>query len=651
MNARSTAWPLFATLLLFAPVLKSGAQDRNVKLAPIAASAARHALVIGNAAYAEEKLKNPVNDARAMAKLFAELGFSVDLREDIDQRQMEEAIRDHGRKLRGGGVGIFFFAGHGVQVNGANYLIPTGAGLASETDIKYKTVPLGYLLDHLGEANNQLNIVLLDACRNNPFRSFRTLQRGLAQADAPTGTLIGYATAPGKVAADGVGEHSPFTEQLLRFFREEGTSIEEVLKKTRAAVKRATGQVPWMSTSLTGEFIPRPRKAEPPPPIVVAKPPTDGEFSLDDLKAWRDRLSKMKKAFEEAEAFDQSASEAPMKIVAWQRFLQAFSTDDPFSRDDDGWRQQAGSRVQRLQEDEKKRQLSPEAVPPPLSITSTTDNPGDIQPGEAVETLQELGMVFRFVPKGEFQMGSPENEKGRFDDEKRHRVELSRAFAIAETEVTQRQWQVLMGTNPARFTGCNDCPVEQVNWYEALAFANELSMRRQLEPCYELSGGNGKKAGEGLEYETARLVSKQLACTGYRLPTEAEWEYAARAGTPTATYGGDLTALECDSSVMDRLAWYCGNAGGKTHPVGDKQANDWQLHDMLGNVWEWTQDSGISTYEDFSKDPVREGGPLRVLRGGSWFSHAWYCRAANRSAFSPGYRFAYIGFRLVRTLP
>ncbi len=633
----------------------SAQDDRNVRVTGVAGTPeARHALVIGNVEYESGKLKNPVNDARAVAAELQELGFAVTLLENAALRPLEDAIRQFASRLRAaGGVGIFYFAGHGVQVDGFNYLLPVGADIRSETDIRYKAVELGFLLDNLGDANNQLNVVLLDACRDNPFRGFsRTLSRGLAQATAPTGTLIGYATGPGKVAADGAGEHSPFTEHLLAALAIPGLTIEGVMKRTMAAVKGATNgkQVPWMATSLVGEFVPRPKPPAAVVQLTIPKPPQGGDFSLDDLRRWNTWLDAMKKAFAEAVSFEAEAGPVALKREAWQRFLGAFSDDHP-AREDDDLRQQARARLERLQAAGETRTPPPPSPPspPPPSPPPVPRKAGDVVDNPK---LRGLDLVFRFIPAGTFQMGSPNTEKERDDDEMLHQVTLTRDFAISETEVTQAQWQVLMGNKPSRFQGCDACPVEQVNWYEALAFANALSQRSGLEECYVLSGGNDKKPGEGLEFQTAAL--KSLDCRGYRLPTEAEWEYAARAGTRTPFWTGEnLTTAQANYDGYP----YAGEANGasreKTIPVRSFKANPWGLYEVHGNVKEWTQDFGLSadTYKEGIRDPLSVRGSLQVTRGGGWYNFARYCRAALRNADSPSTRSGDLGFRLVRTLP
>jgi uncharacterized caspase-like protein len=221
-------------------------------------SSKRIALVIGNGTYTSAPpLKNPPNDARDMAATLKVLGFNVASSIDADQRTMKRLIREFGQQLKGGGQGLFYYAGHGVQMRGRNYLIPANADITSETDVEDQAVDLNLVLGLMDEAQNGLNIVILDACRNNPFsRSFRSAGSGLAQVDAPTGTLIAYATSPGRVASDGTGRNGLYTSELLNQMRVPGIGVEEMFKRVRATVqKQTTGQqVPWESSSLVGNF-------------------------------------------------------------------------------------------------------------------------------------------------------------------------------------------------------------------------------------------------------------------------------------------------------------------------------------------------------------------------------------------------------------
>lgn len=241
--------------------LALAADDRRLTPANSGAAslaAPRVALVIGNSNYAQP-LKNPVTDARAMAALLEELGFVVLRRENLSRPLMEGAIREFGDRLRAGAsVGLFYYAGHGLQVDGENYLVPLGEDLTREDEVKFHTVNASLVLAKMESARSGTNIVILDACRNNPFRSYwRSLQEGLATMTAPVGTLISYATAPGKVAGDGSGDHGVFTSHLLREMRVPGTPIELVFKKVRQGVVAETAgkQVPWEATSLQGDFF------------------------------------------------------------------------------------------------------------------------------------------------------------------------------------------------------------------------------------------------------------------------------------------------------------------------------------------------------------------------------------------------------------
>lgn len=250
----------------------------------------RIALVIGNGAYQEDPLFNPVNDATDITKALEELGFDVILLKNKDLRGMEEAIEVFSRKLRQGGVGVFYYAGHGVQVNGENYLVPLKAQLNRQKDVRYEAVPLGKVLNAMEDAQTQVNIVIIDACRDNPFyRRWRSrnrgsgLFRGLAPVQSARGTLISFATAPGEFAEDGEGKNSPFTGHLLRHIKRPNLPVELMFKQVRGAVEQETNrtQTPWEQSSLTGDFSfnpiekqPTETLPEPPPSIPPSQPRT-----------------------------------------------------------------------------------------------------------------------------------------------------------------------------------------------------------------------------------------------------------------------------------------------------------------------------------------------------------------------------------------
>ncbi len=250
---------------------------------PVEAQQSRVALVIGNARYAEAPLKNPVNDARAMAASLKARGFEVIVRENATRSQMESAIADFGEKLNEGATGLFFFAGHGMQVQGRNYLVPVDARITSEQRVKLETVDVDVVLDQMQAARTKVSMVILDACRNNPLeRRFRSLNGGLAQINAPEGTLIAYATAPGKVAADGDGSNGLYTQEFLKALTSPGLKVEDVFKQVRVNVSRASNgmQVPWEASSLTGDFY------FVPPAPVAAMPQIQATPQTLDLAFW-----------------------------------------------------------------------------------------------------------------------------------------------------------------------------------------------------------------------------------------------------------------------------------------------------------------------------------------------------------------------------
>jgi len=224
----------------------------------------RIALVIGNGDYRVNPLSNPANDARDMAKVLGELGFDVTLKVNADQMTMESAIQGFGEKLHKNAVGLFYFSGHGAQYQGDNYLIPTNSirKISAADHFRYKAVPAGYVLGVMQVAGNGLNIVILDACRANPFKGFsKNLGQGLTQMAGAQGTLIAYATAPGTVAWAGkYGErNSPYTKHLLRLMKKPHLTIESLLKKVRKAVitetrHTATVQKPWYEASISDDF-------------------------------------------------------------------------------------------------------------------------------------------------------------------------------------------------------------------------------------------------------------------------------------------------------------------------------------------------------------------------------------------------------------
>ena len=249
--------------LPFAPC--STADDRGLVRRNSVTSASigdRVALVIGNAAYKNATpLSNTINDAVIMADALKSLGFELvggKAQTNLDKGGLDNVIRKFGETIRGKRVAFLYYSGHGVQVDGRNYLIPTSANVVSRTDVKYELVNVDNVLEDMNASGTKVNIIVLDACRNNPFgeKGLRGAVSGLAVMDAPSGTLVAYATGPGRTAADGVGKNSPYTESLARIIKEPGLDIEDVFREVGKDVQIKTGgvQVPWKMDSLTEKF-------------------------------------------------------------------------------------------------------------------------------------------------------------------------------------------------------------------------------------------------------------------------------------------------------------------------------------------------------------------------------------------------------------
>lgn len=236
------------------------------------------------------------------------------------------------------------------------------------------------------------------------------------------------------------------------------------------------------------------------------------------------------------------------------------------------------------------------------------------------KVTESLGMKFVLIQPGTFMMGSPADEPMRDDDETQHQVTLTKGFYLQTTEVSQGQWRSIMGNNPSYFKDCGDeCPVECVSWNDCQEFIQRLNNQ------------------EGTE--------------NYRLPTEAEWEFACRAGGTKAFANGEMIARRCGHDPnLDDMGWYCGNSGKTTNPVRQKNPNDWGTYDMHGNVWEWCQDLYGEYPSDHIVDPAGPSSGLRrVFRGGGWLHNISHCRSANRFRDTHGFNSRYVGFRLAKT--
>jgi len=582
-----------------------------VTIANIAVPGRRLALVIGNGAYNVmpdflQKLKNPVNDAVDITKALQGIGFTVTLLTDATLQQMTDAIYNFGTKLHRDDLVIFYYAGHGMQIKGVNYLFPVDSNFQREDQIKYQAVQASEILDKIQVAKTKL--VFLDACRNNPYlkRGRGTgVRGGLAKMDTPAGTLLVYATDPNNFAADGKGRNGTFTKHLLRHIRQPG-DIQLTLRTVRADVRAETKnlQTPWDTSSLEG------------PVYLVSAAPEDPEKAK--LRA---QLAAAKRAKAEAE---QAKAEAEQARVAAEAEAQAKA--DEAAR----LAQEKAATQARLQEAQAAAQ-SPQQVqgysPQHQSSMMYTEQRKSYEP-EMVS-----------IPAGSFMMGSPDNEEGRDSDEGPvHKVYI-KAFKMGKYEVTRGQFRAFVNatnykTEAERGNGCYG--LVGTSWEQKKEFnwRNVGFSQTDQHPVVCVIGKDAYAYTEWLSRKTGKK---------YRLPTEAEWEYAARAGTTTSRYWGDDPDRACRyANVADQAAkrkfsdWWtihnCDDGYVFTAPVGRFQANRWGLEDMLGNVWEWTCSEYVSPYNGSEKRCLSKNRAKGLaLRGGSWNHVPRNVRAAYRN--------------------
>ena len=555
---------------------------------PPAAVQLRTALVIGNATYGAEvgPLRNPGNDATDITAALRQLGFDVTLVLNATRQRLEEAVEAFSRQLRRGGVGLFYFSGHGAQVDGTNYLIPIGVRLDKAADVKFQAVAAEWVLAGMEEAGNGLNIVILDACRNAPFaRQWRSAQRGLAPMQAARGSLVAYATSPGSVAADGTGRNGTYTKHLLRHMTVPDLPVEQMFKQVRLAVEQETSgaQTPWELSSLRGDFYFRPEAGARPGPATT-----------------------------ETQGHQETAGAAGGTQVA------------------------VGTYPQQSRE------------------PSTTIVGND-------------GAEMVLVPASEFVMGSDADEidalvrqysdlrRDRLRDEiPRHRIFID-AFYLDKYEVTNARFHQFVQTTSYRTDAERDGggSVFKDGKWEPLNTGE--TWRTPLGPGSSIDG----LAEHPVVQVTWRDARAYCKWAGKRLPTEAEWEKAAR-GTEGLVYPWgqqfDGTRLNfcdrnCDLSGKDHTV---DDDYRFTAPVGHYEAgkSPYGVYDMAGNAWEWVADGYDENYYQHSPDrnpPGPTSDSRVVLRGGSWRSGTPSVRAPNRTGEIPGFRNSDVGIRCAKS--
>ena len=562
----------------------------NVVAPPPAAPVAqnRWALVIGNSAYGADigPLPNPVNDATDMAATLQPLGFEVTLVLNATRQQMEEALAAFRRQLRPGGVGLFYFAGHGAQVEGTNYLIPIGANVEKATTAQAESMSAEQVLASMTAAGTALNLLILDACRNNPFLARWPVQvpRGLAPMQAARGSLIAYATAPGAVAADGGGRNGTYTKHLLRYLTTPDLLVEQMFKRVRVAVEEETGgaQTPWEASSLQGDFAFLPTAETRPSPAAVKEPPRQ---------------------------------------------------------------EQTGT---------------------PVAPVAAARPSGPRQPELAPTILGKDGAEMVLVPAGEFIMGSAPDDIASLlrrnpkangailkDEIPKHRVFLE-AFYIDKYEVTNARFQQFVQATGYRTQAEREGGGKIRTGAKTWAQVPDATWRSPR--------GKGSSIA-GLEAHPVVQVSWHDAkayCTwaGKRLPTEAEWEKAAR-GPDGRLYpwGNEIDGTRanfCDRNCPFEWKDAAVDDGYRsTAPVGSYEAgkSPYGAYDMAGNVWEWVADWYDAKY--YRRSPARNpqgptSGTQVVLRGGSWLYTAPDFRATERAGVPPDRRNENIGLRCVQ---
>jgi uncharacterized caspase-like protein/formylglycine-generating enzyme required for sulfatase activity len=584
-----------------------------------AASEPRIALVIGNSDYASGPLPNPANDAKMIGETLSNLGFDIIARRNADQNTMKRAIQEFGSRLEKAGpgaVGLFYYAGHGVQLNGRNYLIPTTAQIDREGDVEIEAVSADWVIEQMRYARNRLNIVILDACRNNPFtRSMRSVDHGLATMDAPAGILIAYSTAPGAVAADGSGRNSPYTEALSVAMRDLHEPVEQVFKRVRVGVMSATSgkQVPWESSSLTGDFyFAAPGKTPaaaptatvvqnaPAAPAPVAIAPAESTRSSGTFSSFVSGLFGGNKAAPETAA---APPQAPTRVAA---NIPSKSAESIPAGSISGAAIAAVLQTMGIQVGE----LDPSRSYSPATVRQwIAKSPRHITVGNSPKQIQAaLALCRQYSPSCELSMFSDETL----------RTQTLEPFELDALPVSVQSFRQFVDATRYK------TEAESVGYAYAYVGGSKIQ---------SVGGGNwrnGIKQHEVVDESAVIAVSFQDAVNyckyrGQRLPTENEWEYVAR-GPERHTFPWG-----------ENMGPAVGTANAAPH-VGDGPAEGigGRYRGLSGNVWQWV-------------DSKVEG--RRVLKGASWLeTNPAFRRAASRRYEMPSRADEDSGFRCAKSV-
>jgi formylglycine-generating enzyme required for sulfatase activity len=600
----------------------------------------RFALVIGNSAYHQEDLvlDNPVNDATDLAKVLRQLDFDVVEKTNLGKLEMKTAINQFSQKLYDNkGVGLFYFSGHGIQHNGVNYMLPVDVeSLTATWQLSHETVSANYILDGMKAAMNQVNMIILDACRDLPasIKSWGKgdMMPGLSMEVPIPGSVIAYAAAPGGVAASGVGErNSPYVKHLMKWMQKPNLSVDDVFRNVGKAVKKETygNQLPGYYNQLYEPFYFKWQAAPSKVAQLLRVCQThfeNGRLSGGSGTAWGCYQEVLKKDQTNAQALaglkkiekryvDLVRGALKKKRVdSAEHYLASLRSVSPGS-----------AQLPRLETSLSALRASQTVVvtPPPRE----TFVAGKVFHDRLQDGSEGPEMVW--IAGGRFKMGDVQGG-GDSDEQPVHDVSVGR-FAMGRFEVTFAEYDKFAeatGRNkPSDWGwGRGNRPVINVSWYDATAYAEWLSQQ------------TGQK---------------------YRLPTEAEWEYAARAGTDTKYWWGNTASHEYANYGVD--SGWGGLAKGKdrwkyTAPVGSFAPNPFGIYDTVGNVWEWTCSEYENRYKGQEKTcknkaKIKTDGENQshfVLRGGSWDDGAWWTRTADRYRWQPAERNRNGGFRLAR---
>ncbi len=589
----------------------------------IEAHAARLALVIGNDGYRHlQPLRNAVSDARAMAAALQEARFDVTVALDQDRESMNRLVRTLAGRVSGGDDVVVFFSGHGVQLGGVNYLLPVDIRDEDAAQVRDDAVALQRVLDDLAERSPRFTLVLVDACRDNPFsgKVKNVGSKGLSPTTPADGQMVIYAAGAGQKALDRLSEsdRSPngvFTRVWLEAMRKPGVAVHEMARTVREEVKRLAqgvghAQVPALYDQSVGRFFFAESRRDEPNPLPVTVPAAK---CTADEALWQ-----------EAKNLD--------TVEGYEAYLEECAT---------------GRYAVMAKAAKKKVAGGTPVVPAPVA------------------EAYPAGKVFRdcdgcpemvVIPGGGYEMGSPGGEAGRSDDEGPvHRVEVKKV-GLGKYEVTRGEFRRYVRETGRTVSGC---------WvYDGKDWKEEKG-RSWENPGYEQSDDHPVVC---VSWEDAKGYARWLSGKSgkeYRLVSESEWEYAARGGSRGMRPWGDGEREACGyANVADQAGkrkydwgpWVfdCDDGYATTAPVGSYRENGFGLKDMLGSVWEWVEDCWNESYRGApGGGSAWTGGDCsrRVFRGGSWSGRPSLVRSAKRFGLELAIRSNIMGFRIARTLP